>query len=137
MKPLTPLIPRRTIDAMGHKFNDRDLQCICLVHWGEHQDDPQPCTAIRKERKPLNNREPAKACRRGHPYSEHGFYSGRNRRCRICVDLNTKRYCERKKEMRAKRDAEEKEWIIPHQQQRSDEVKRYSKKKKFWVGTSG
>ncbi len=130
MKPLTPLIPRRTIDAMGHKFNDRDLQCICLVHWGEHQDDPQPCTAVRKERKPLNNREPAEACRRGHPYSEYGFYSGRSRRCRICVDLNTKRYSERKKEERNKRIAETSAWIIPLEKDRSGvSFKKFTKRR--------
>jgi len=137
MKPLTPLKPKRTIDAMGHKFNDRDLQCICLVHWGEHQEDPKPCTAVRTDQKEMAARPVAEACRRGHPYSEYGFYSGRSRRCRICVDLNTKRYSEKKKEMRAKKDAEAKRWVVPLEKPKSEEFKRSIKKKKFWVGSTG
>ena len=120
----------RTVLAMGHKFDDVANQCDCGAYWGDHQKDPKICETERKESRPGNYKPPGTHCRRGHSYEEHGYFSGRSRRCKICRDIN-KRDAAKRRERQSDQAATNKRWCVPHRgASKSSEFQGFGVKKK-------
>jgi len=117
----------RTVLAMGHKFNDLANQCDCGVYWGNHQKDPQPCPTVRKKRGPT-----ATHCKRGHSFAEHGHYSTRTKRCKLCAKMSNQGYIARRRDANGEKAATRKRWSIPSTDfVPIDEFKEVKKKKRY------